>query len=113
MVRVNVRVGLGPPHYTHSATRLGSKVPHILKHNLNYAYRVMVLSQWPHVAEQVRQQVAELVSKCETTGIQVRQLDAESSHTSHMCGNKTPCPGGLADSDDQRRPLANGSDMHM
>jgi len=29
-----------------------------------------------------------------------------------MCGNKSACPGGLADSDDQRRPLANGTDKN-
>jgi len=33
-----------------------------------------VLSHWPHVAEQVQQQVAELVSKCERTRTQVRHL---------------------------------------
>ena len=49
---------------------------------------LMVLSHWPHVAEQVQQQVAELVSECERTRTQVRQLVAESFHTSHMCGNK-------------------------
>jgi len=44
---------------------------------------VMALSHWPHVAEQVQQQVAELVSECERTRTQVRQLVAESFHTSH------------------------------
>jgi len=33
-------------------------------------------------------------------------------HTIHMCGNKSACPGGLADSDDQRRPLANGTNKN-
>jgi len=75
-------------------------------------HHLMVLSHWPHVAEQVPQQVAELVSECERTRTQVRQLVAESFHTSHMCGNKSVCPGGLADSNDQRRPLANGTDVH-
>jgi len=56
----------------------------------------MVLSHWPHVAEQVQQQVAELVSECERTRTQVAELVAElvseSFHTSHMCGNKPACP---------------------
>ena len=37
----------------------------------------MVLSHWPHVAEQVPQQVAELVSECERTRTQVQQQFAE------------------------------------
>ena len=37
----------------------------------------MVLSHWPHVADQVQQQVAELVSECERTRTQVWQLVAE------------------------------------
>jgi len=58
----------------------------------------MVLSHWPHVAEQVPQQVAELVSECERTRTQVWELVADSFHTSHMCSNKSACvacPGGL------------------
>jgi len=61
--------------------------------------RVIVLSHWPHVAEQVQQHVAEHVSECESTRTQVAELVAqlvsESFHTSHMCGNKSACSGDL------------------
>ena len=40
-------------------------------------FRLIVLSHWPHVAEQVQQHVAEHVSECERTRTQVAELVAQ------------------------------------
>jgi len=62
-------------------------------------WHVIVLSHWPHVAEQVQQHVAEHVFECERIQTQIAELVAqllsESFHTSHMCGNKSACSGDL------------------